>query len=220
MAAASAAGRPHGMLSVIGLGDDVLEPLCAAAVARGLPDTVCQIANLLFPTGRVVSGHKDALAEVRGTSVVNRSGTASTGASAHHLTESSACGALSQHARTRVSQGHVSSPSWACAASRCYVDCAGMRQVQAAAIKAGAIKAALLPVSGAFHTRLMAPARAALIKAGARAHCPSVSRACVRCCSGHASTWHACTDLPLCQISLMSGMSLLGDLMLSTRGTV
>ena len=66
MAAASAAGRPHGMLSVIGLGDDALEPLCAAAVARAPPDTVCQIANLLFPTGRVVSGHKDALAEVRG----------------------------------------------------------------------------------------------------------------------------------------------------------
>ncbi len=42
---------------------------------------------------------------------------------------------------------------------------AGMRQVQAAAIKAGAIKAALLPVSGAFHTRLMEPARAAILKA-------------------------------------------------------
>lgn len=84
MAAASAAGRPHGMLSVIGLGDDALEPLCAAAVARAPPDTVCQIANLLFPTGRVVSGHKDSLAEVRGTYLVDGSGTASAGASVHH----------------------------------------------------------------------------------------------------------------------------------------
>lgn len=85
MAAASAAGRPHGMLSVIGLGDDALEPLCAAAVARAPPDTVCQIANLLFPTGRVVSGHKDALAEVRGACIVDGCGTASTGAWAPSL---------------------------------------------------------------------------------------------------------------------------------------
>ena len=40
-----------------------------------------------------------------------------------------------------------------------------LRQVQAAAIKAGAIKAVPLPVAGAFHTPLMEPARAALIKA-------------------------------------------------------
>ena len=40
-----------------------------------------------------------------------------------------------------------------------------LRQVQAAAIKAGAIKAVPLPVAGAFHTPLMEPARAALVKA-------------------------------------------------------
>lgn len=40
-----------------------------------------------------------------------------------------------------------------------------LRQVQAAAIKEGAIKAVPLPVAGAFHTPLMEPARAALIKA-------------------------------------------------------
>ncbi len=74
MAAASAAGRPHGMLSVIGLGDDVLAPLCAAAASRAPLDMVCQIANLLFPTGRVVSGHKDALAEVRTIRVLTRWG--------------------------------------------------------------------------------------------------------------------------------------------------
>jgi malonyl CoA-acyl carrier protein transacylase len=47
----------------------------------------------------------------------------------------------------------------------------GLRQVQAAAIKAGAVKAAALPVSGAFHTPLMEPARAALVKVG----CPGRS---------------------------------------------
>jgi hypothetical protein len=41
-----------------------------------------------------------------------------------------------------------------------------LRQVQAAAIKAGAVKAAALPVSGAFHTPLMEPARAALVQVG------------------------------------------------------
>ncbi|KAK9843971.1 hypothetical protein WJX81_000807 [Elliptochloris bilobata] len=69
MAAASATGRAHGMLTVIGLGDDVLEPLCVAALARTPQGTVCQVANLLFPTGRVVSGHKDALAEVQAAAI-------------------------------------------------------------------------------------------------------------------------------------------------------
>jgi [acyl-carrier-protein] S-malonyltransferase len=63
MAAAAAAGRPHGMLSVVGLSDDALEGLCAAARSR-CPGSVCQLANYLFPTGRVVSGHLDALGAV------------------------------------------------------------------------------------------------------------------------------------------------------------
>lgn len=81
-----------------------------------------------------------------------------------------------------------------------------MRQVQAAAIKAGAIKAALLPVSGAFHTRLMEPARAALVKARAKAHCPSLSRAYMQRCSGHASTWNEGTAPPLCDFVLTTGI--------------
>ncbi len=66
MAAAAKAGKPHGMLSVIGLDDGVLEGLCEQARAKiGGADTVCRLANYLFPTGRVVSGHKAALAVVR-----------------------------------------------------------------------------------------------------------------------------------------------------------
>lgn len=143
MAAAAAAGdRPHGMLSVVGLGDEQLQKarahgggragaalphararscrrrpdarcppavrrarallpqLCDDAVAaRGL-GTVCQLANYLFPQGRVVSGHLDAL-----------------------------------------------------------------DVVAAAAGAAGALKAARLAVAGAFHTRLMEPAAAALRRA-------------------------------------------------------
>ena len=75
---AAAAEGDHGMLSVVGLGDDVLETCVekarlAAAERRaksaptevGPPrDVVCAIANYLFPTGRVVSGDADALDEV------------------------------------------------------------------------------------------------------------------------------------------------------------
>lgn len=96
MAAAAKAGRPHGMLSVVGLSDPDLEGVVAQVNSR-LPDSVCRIANYLFPTGRVVSGHKDALEEA-----------------------------------------------------------------QKLAVAAGALKAVPLAVSGAFHTPLMDPARAAL----------------------------------------------------------
>jgi len=96
MAAAAAAGRPHGMLSVVGLSDAALEGLCAAARSR-CPGSVCQLANFLFPTGRVVSGNLDALAAV-----------------------------------------------------------------EEGAKAAGAMRAARLAVSGAFHTALMEPARLAL----------------------------------------------------------
>ena len=66
MAAAAKTGKPHGMLSVIGLDDAALEGICERARAKiGSADTVCRLANYLFPTGRVVSGHKDALAVVR-----------------------------------------------------------------------------------------------------------------------------------------------------------
>ena len=65
MAAAAKTGKPHGMLSVIGLDDAALEPICERARAKAGGDAVCRVANYLFPTGRVVSGHKDALAEAR-----------------------------------------------------------------------------------------------------------------------------------------------------------
>ena len=65
MAAAAKTGKPHGMLSVIGLDDAALEPICAKARAKIGGGAVCCIANYLFPTGRVVSGHKEALTEVR-----------------------------------------------------------------------------------------------------------------------------------------------------------
>jgi [acyl-carrier-protein] S-malonyltransferase len=96
-AAARAGGRPHGMLSIIGLDDAEVEAAAAAGRAAGGPGTVCAVANRLFPTGRVLGGHSDAL------------------------------------------------------------DAAA-----AAASAAGALKAAHLAVAGAFHTPLMAPARAAL----------------------------------------------------------
>ena len=64
MAAAARQGRQHSMLSVIGVDDDSLAAICEDA-KRGLPaDTVCSVANFLFPQGRVVSGHKDALDKV------------------------------------------------------------------------------------------------------------------------------------------------------------
>lgn len=64
MAAAAKAGKPHGMLSIIGLDDATLSGICDKAAAKIGGGTVCRIANYLFPTGRVASGHKDALAEV------------------------------------------------------------------------------------------------------------------------------------------------------------
>lgn len=99
MAAAAKVGD-HGMLSVVGLKDDVLDR-CVADAKRTLGDgVVCEVANKLFPTGRVVSGDKSALEEV-----------------------------------TKL------------------------------ATAAGAMKCAVLAVSGAFHTQRMESARDALVKA-------------------------------------------------------
>lgn len=64
MASAAKVGKAHGMLSVIGLSDDKLESVIAQARSVAGGDCVCQLANYLFPTGRVVSGHKDALSKV------------------------------------------------------------------------------------------------------------------------------------------------------------
>ena len=49
MAAAASVGRPHGMLSVIGLSDEDLEAICKDVCQKMGPDTVCQLANFLFP---------------------------------------------------------------------------------------------------------------------------------------------------------------------------
>eukprot|EP00873_Tetraselmis_striata_P035122 jgi/Tetstr1/455386/TSEL_042218.t1 len=65
MAAAAEQGDPHGMLSVVGLPDDKLAKLCSDEVAKQGESTVCQLANYLFPQGRVVSGHKKALEKVK-----------------------------------------------------------------------------------------------------------------------------------------------------------
>jgi hypothetical protein len=53
MAAAAASppgGRPHGMLSVVGLPDAELAAACEEAAGKLGPGTVCEIANYLFPT--------------------------------------------------------------------------------------------------------------------------------------------------------------------------
>lgn len=42
-------GRAHGMLSVVGLTDDQLERLCEEARLKNGEDTVCRVANYLFP---------------------------------------------------------------------------------------------------------------------------------------------------------------------------
>lgn len=47
------------MLSVVGLADDKLSDICAEVKKKkGGDNVVCQLANYLFPQGRVVSGHK------------------------------------------------------------------------------------------------------------------------------------------------------------------
>jgi [acyl-carrier-protein] S-malonyltransferase len=79
MASSSSGGRPHGMLSVVGLSDAKLGTLVSEARAEAEAErvaaakhennkndaddqtTVLEVANFLFPEGRVVSGHSDAL---------------------------------------------------------------------------------------------------------------------------------------------------------------
>lgn len=57
MAEAARVGA-HGMLSVVGLPDSALTQLCQEAASRG---GVCEVANRLFPQGRVVSGDDELL---------------------------------------------------------------------------------------------------------------------------------------------------------------
>ena len=43
------AGKPHGMLSIVGLEDRTIETLCREALEGCPAGTVCQLANYLFP---------------------------------------------------------------------------------------------------------------------------------------------------------------------------
>lgn len=54
MAAAAAMGKPHGMLSVIGLSDEDLEAICKDVRQQMGPDDVCQLANFLFPQVKII----------------------------------------------------------------------------------------------------------------------------------------------------------------------
>ena len=49
MAAAARQGSAHGMLSVAGLLDEQLQGICEEVKAKLGGDTVCQLANFLFP---------------------------------------------------------------------------------------------------------------------------------------------------------------------------
>lgn len=64
MAEAAKQGEPHGMLSVVGLPDDKLAGICSDVLSRHEGKTVCQLANYLFPQGRVVSGHKVCMSSI------------------------------------------------------------------------------------------------------------------------------------------------------------
>ena len=49
MAEAARTGQPHGMLSIIGLSDPDVDAICEDVRKRSSSDTVCQMANYLFP---------------------------------------------------------------------------------------------------------------------------------------------------------------------------
>ena len=63
MAAATKVGN-HGMLSVVGLKDEQLEKIVNGVKNEGKEGEVLEIANYLFPQGRVVSGDKSMLSRV------------------------------------------------------------------------------------------------------------------------------------------------------------
>jgi [acyl-carrier-protein] S-malonyltransferase len=54
-------GKKGKMLSVVGMEKDLLEKLCAQVRTQLGGDTVCQVANELFPKGNVVAGHASAI---------------------------------------------------------------------------------------------------------------------------------------------------------------
>ena len=50
------AGKPHGMLSIVGLEDRTIETLCREALEGCPAGTVCQLANYLFPQVSLITG--------------------------------------------------------------------------------------------------------------------------------------------------------------------
>lgn len=70
MAMAATMGDPHGMLTIVGLADADLEGLCKQ-VREKMPGKICQLANFLFPQGRVASGDKKALDELKNLATAN-----------------------------------------------------------------------------------------------------------------------------------------------------
>lgn len=52
MARCAKEGKPHGMLSVVGLDDDKLKKIVEDVRRERGKDAVCQLANFLFPTVR------------------------------------------------------------------------------------------------------------------------------------------------------------------------
>lgn len=151
MAAVAQAGPHgrHGMLSVVGLEDAKLEALCSAARAAGPPGTVCAVANYLFPQGRVVSGDKAALEEARTSA---RARASERGASDAPRRRPDPCARVSSPPTHPLPHPKPVSP-----------------QVLRGATAAGALKAQLVAVSGAFHTSRMDAAAAALKAATAGA---------------------------------------------------
>lgn len=115
MAEAAKQGKPHGMLSIVGLTDtDVLEICTAALKQANHPDLVCQPANYLFPQVQPCLQFSDQCFVLKG----------------------------------RVLSGHQ-----------------GVLEIaKNIAISKGALKAQKVAVSGAFHTKLMQPAKEKLMK--------------------------------------------------------
>ena len=175
MAAAAKLGKSHGMLSVIGLEDVVLDDICAKVRLKLETGIVCQTANYLFPTGRVVSGHKDALNEVQVQDLHNGISTNCRELMWFSQKVPSVAGKRSAVQSHKIHTGFMS--------------ICNLGHVQVLATSSGAMKCTPLAVSGAFHTSLMQPARDQLVKVCcpqyAKLHCRatvaiSLSR---QCCS-------------------------------------
>ena len=129
MAEAAKQGKPHGMLSIVGLTDNDIRELCSAVHKEmNEPDLVCQPANYLFP---------QVLRRIVYTNRVRK---------------------MFYCLKGRVLSGHLEA----------------LEVAQKMAIAKGALKAQKVAVSGAFHTKLMLPAKEKLMKVSPRSLC--------RCC--------------------------------------